>query len=234
VTSGRRGVSVVEALVTLLLGLVLAALSLALLARQRSVQVALSDRMELVGTVRTVRHILGSELRGGWSSIDLSLHAPDSLRLRAYRGMARICAVQSWNRVLVTTEGVRLPDPAKDSVLFLTADGGTSPVALVSAEAGDPASCAPTAGRAWILEVSDSVPPGTMLARYFERGSYHLSGRALRYRRGLSGRQPLTPEALRTPASAFTLGSGGGVEVVLESKRMPVFTWSLSLPGAVR
>ena len=42
----------------------------------------------------------------------------------------------------------------------------------------------------WTIE-----PPvtGALVARIFERGSYHVVGRALRYRRGLGGRQPLTP-----------------------------------------
>jgi hypothetical protein len=38
----------------------------------------------------------------------------------------------------------------------------------------------------------------------FESGSYHLSSRALRYRIGAAGRQPLTAEALHLPGSRFT------------------------------
>lgn len=45
----------------------------------------------------------------------------------------------------------------------------------------------------WVL----SPPPArTVLTRVFERGSYHLVGGALRYRRGEGGRQPLTPERI--------------------------------------
>jgi hypothetical protein len=47
------------------------------------------------------------------------------------------------------------------------------------------------------------VPPQTVLVRLFERGSYHLSGSALRYRRGGSGRQPLTPEIWSMPATRW-------------------------------
>ena len=38
----------------------------------------------------------------------------------------------------------------------------------------------------------DPPVPGALVARIFERGSYHVSGGALRYRRGMGGRQPLT------------------------------------------
>lgn len=237
VTSRRRnrvGTSVVEALVALLLGLLLLAVCLALLSRQRSIQVALAQRMDMVGTVRAVRHIVGTELHRDWSALDYVVHAPDSLTLRAYRGIARVCSVQSWNRLLVSVEGTRLPDPRKDSVLFLTADGGAASAAVLSIGPGDAESCAPRPGRPRTLEVSDSVPPGVVLIRYFERGSYHLSGRALRYRRGLAGRQPLTPESLGTPASAFSTRHGGGVDVVLEPRLTPSLPWKLSLTAGGR
>jgi hypothetical protein len=38
----------------------------------------------------------------------------------------------------------------------------------------------------------DPPVPGALVVRVFERGSYHVSGGALRYRRGMGGRQPLT------------------------------------------
>ncbi len=47
-----------------------------------------------------------------------------------------------------------------------------------------------------------------VLARLFERGSYHVSGAALRYRRGRGGRQPLTPEVFDTPPSGFVKEGG--------------------------
>ncbi len=231
--SSRVGTSVVEALVALLLGLLLMALCLALLARQRSIQLALAQRMDLVGTVRAVRHIVGTELHRGWGALDYVVHAPDSLTLRAYRGIARVCSVQSWNRLVVSVEGTRLPDPTKDSVLFLMAGGGVGSAAVLSLGPGDAGLCASRPGRPRTLEVSDSVPPDVVLVRYFERGSYHLSGRALRYRRGLAGRQPITPESLGTPTSAFSIRPGGGVDVVLESRLTPGVRWKLSFAGGV-
>jgi hypothetical protein len=44
----------------------------------------------------------------------------------------------------------------------------------------------------WRLDAP--ADPHAVVARLFEKGSYHLALAALRYRRGASGRQPLTPE----------------------------------------
>jgi hypothetical protein len=73
---------------------------------------------------------------------------------------------------------------------------------MESAEA--PAACTALAGEIimeWRLGVN---PPPASALLTFESGSYHLSGRALRYRIGSAGRQPLTSEALRDPGSRFT------------------------------
>jgi hypothetical protein len=53
-----------------------------------------------------------------------------------------------------------------------------------------------------------------VLARLFERGSYHLTGSALRYRRGGSGRQPLTPEIWSSSTSWDVALERLGVEIV--------------------
>ena len=171
------------------------------------------------------------EFRGNWDSLDLALHAPDSVGLRAYRGIARVCERRSWNSIVSATEGVRLPDPAKDSIMFLTSDGRAVPSAILSVDAHLAGRCGARPGRPSVIAVSDSIPHGVVLARFFERGSYHLSGRALRYRRGLAGRQPLTPETLRTPASAFRRREGGGVGVLLEARRPAGPAWALSFPS---
>ncbi|HIF20809.1 MAG TPA: hypothetical protein EYQ27_02630 [Gemmatimonadetes bacterium] len=60
--------------------------------------------------------------------------------------------------------------------------------------------------KSWRLSVTPDEP--VVLARLFERGSYHISGKALRYRRGGAGRQPLTPEVLDTPPSGFVRSAG--------------------------
>jgi hypothetical protein len=66
------------------------------------------------------------------------------------------------------------------------------------------ASCPALAGESilqWRLSGSALVPSVILV---FESGSYHLSDRALRYRIGAAGRQPLTAEALYDAGSRFT------------------------------
>ena len=73
--------------------------------------------------------------------------------------------------------------------------------------AGD---CGPGGAAPWDRwTLSGGVPSGAILVRYFEHGSYHLSGSAFRYRRGGAGRQPLTPETLLTPESRFLASEAG-------------------------
>ena len=63
-----------------------------------------------------------------------------------------------------------------------------------------------------------------VVARLFERGSYHLSDATLRYRRGASGRQPLTPEVWSV-ATGWRL-SGQRLGVAFTPARTAGSTWS--------
>ncbi len=56
---------------------------------------------------------------------------------------------------------------------------------------GGPSCAMDLGGRSEVWTIDPPVP-GALVARIFERGSYHVSDGALRYRRGLGGRQPLT------------------------------------------
>ena len=71
-----------------------------------------------------------------------------------------------------------------------------------------------------------------VLARVFERGSYHLEDRAIRYRAGDGGRQPLSEERLES-GSAF-LASAAGVELRLRVRVDEQTSWETSrrLTGA--
>jgi len=202
--SGRRtGFTLVEALVALLLGSLLAALSVGTFARQRTLQATLAHRAEALGTLRIVRSLLDRELRGGDGTEEVG---EDTLALRAYRGTGVVCGASADARELVVrVEGVRAPDPDKDSVLVRGAGGGERIAALLDRVA-EPGGC--PGGRAGTVErwrLSEVPPPAPLLARWFERGTYHLQGAALRYRSGAGGRQPLTPETLLTPPSRFFL-----------------------------
>jgi hypothetical protein len=213
--SNRRacaGTSLPEAIVALTVGLLVLQLGLATLARFRTAQADLAARSDELVALRISRHVLRRELRHGLPGRDWTADA-DSLSLRAFRGTAIVCASDSVAaEMVVSYSGDRAPDPAKDSVLLLTADGRLSVRALAGTGVAPTPCTGPTAGVAarWRLDLGG--PTGVVVARLFERGSYHLSGAALRYRRGTSGRQPLTPEvwsnASAWDVSADRLGVG--------------------------
>ncbi len=188
------GASLPEAIVALLLGLLVLQLALGTLARFRTAQADLAARTDALVALRLGRHVLRRELRHGLPGRDWIADS-DSLTLRAFRGTGLVCHSDSAAAELVVSyRGDRAPDPSKDSVVLVTQEGRS----VVRALRGTGASATPCpgwlAGREtrWRLDVA--APAGTVLARPFERGSYHLADAALRYRRGASGRQPLTPE----------------------------------------
>ena len=76
------------------------------------------------------------------------------------------------------------------SVLILTADGWWK--ADLTRRASKAEACTMNLGAESEMWTVDPPVPGALVARVFERGSYSVSGGALRYRRGLGGRQPLT------------------------------------------
>lgn len=219
------GFTLTELLTALLLGLLLGTLALTTLARVRALVESMGRRGEALEAVRTARHVLAWELRveGGRRE---SGGAPgggppsDTLGLRAYRGAGLVCpGTLPGSALRVVAEGVRDADPEKDSVRVLGAAGAETVAALVSVLPAPPCPMAP--GRpAAVWTLSADLPSQPVVALHFERGSYHLTGSALRYRRGAAGRQPLTPEALRTPASRFEAW-GGGTAVRLEGPVLP-------------
>lgn len=218
--TGRSGAALVETVVAAAAGAILLHLVLSGLVAQRAAVEGLRRGGEALAAVRVARHLLAADLRA-WSDDHAAAEVgPDSLALRVVRGLAAGCpgsAPSADGSVLVRAAGVRAPDPAKDSVLVLTPDGRTRVAALVGSEPADGAPCAPGPGRVyrWTVAPGGGVP---VLARYFERGSYHLNDGALRYRRGRSGRQPLTPEVV-TAASAFR--APGAVALVVASDTTP-------------
>lgn len=217
-----------EALVALLTGLLVVQLGLVVLARQRDAQNRLSRRAEGLAAERIVRDLVAGELRRGRPGRDWTVPSGDSLVLRAFRGEGGICPERpSATDILVAYEGVRAPDPSKDSVLLMDRSGQWSAWPLDAVRgSGDSCPEAPaTRVQRWSL--GQEPPEGVILARLFERGSYHLSGGALRYRRGAGGRQPLTPEVLLTPQSRFFEDSSGldAVLIVRPRPGEPVRRW---------
>ncbi len=191
----RAGATIAEAIVALMVGLLVLQLGLSTLARFRSAQVRISARSDALVALRIGRHVLRRELRHGVADRDWIAEG-DSLSLRAFRGMGFLCEADSAAaEVVVAYAGERAPDPAKDSILFVSGDGEVAVRALAGVATAAPCSGTLPGGPArWRLD--GPAPSGAVIGRIFERGSYHLSGAALRYRRGASGRQPLTPEVL--------------------------------------
>lgn len=203
-SSRRAGFSLMELLVAVCLaGLLVGAAGSLLAGQVTAVDAArrLADRLDVVRSART---ILVEELRAGVPGRDRAGPAGDSVVMRVYRGVALGCgdapaAELGPHEVLVHHLGPRLADPGKDSLLVLGDDGGWRAVALASREAaaGTGAPC-PGQGGEWRRErwTIPGLAEPLRVARVFERGSYHLSGGALRYRTGTGGRQPLTPALL--------------------------------------
>lgn len=217
----------VEALVALLLGLFLICLAMTMVARQRAAVAALDRTSDALATVRVARQLLGEDGRDGDARRDGWALSTDSLGLRAFRGVGYVCGPGATPLDLVVeVEGVRLPEPAKDSLLILGVAGEWTVAALDGATAATP--CSSDTGRvAEIWHLSGTPPTRAVFARYFERGSYHVADEALRYRRGMSGRQPLTPEVVRTPSSVFD-STGTFVTLFLEIEGSAV-PWRISV-----
>ena len=205
----RNGATVAEVLVALICGLLVVQLSLAGLARVRSVELRLTRRSDTLAALRASRVVLRRELRFGVRGIDWVDFAPDSIRLRAFRGVGVVCTdgVLAPD-LMVAWSGIRALEPEKDSVLLLTGQGAWVRADLLSVRStSDRCVTDPrTDVERWRLSVTPEE--SIVLARLFERGSYHVSGAALRYRRGRGGRQPLTPEVFDTPPSGFVKRGG--------------------------
>jgi hypothetical protein len=162
--------------------------------------------MDLLSARRLAAVVLGKELRAGVRGRDWVVHAPDSLSLRAFRGWGPVCGPGTEpGKIVVDYHGERLANPVKDSVLILTADGWW-PTDLTRRASGVESCAMDTDGNPELWSIDPPVP-GALVARVFERGSYHVSGGALRYRRGRGGRQPLTLDVFDDDRSTIEASS---------------------------
>ena len=148
--------------------------------------------------------MLRRELRFGVRGVDWVDFAPDSIALRAFRGVGVVCLEGGSSPDLkVAWSGTRAPNPGKDSVLLLTEHGAWVRADLLSARPTSDRCVADPQRELERWRISVTPEETIVLARLFERGAYHVSGAALRYRRGRGGRQPLIPEVFDTPPSGF-------------------------------
>lgn len=213
VLASRRGSSIVEALTAMLLMLAVTGVALRTLATLRRALANVTENAEVRETGRIARHTLAQELRTGLAGVDWVVGAGDSVAVRAFRGTGVRCANVSPPMWAVRYNGLRRPDPAKDSVLVLAGDGVWRVAELVRARARPDACGQGSGGEVW--ELSPAVP-GAVVGRIFERGSYHVAAGAFRYRPGRGGRQPLTAQVLRTGVGASGVSGGGaGVDLRL-------------------
>lgn len=209
----RGGAVLPEVLTAFVLGTMIVCGILLLTRTQTRLAARIVDQARHADNLRTAELVLSAETRRISYVRDVYAVAGDSLSLRVFRGMGIVCAADAGT-TFVRYRGVRLPDATKDSVLLVDSDR-TFSVAGAS-EATRP--CGNLHGESVIglRGPSPAIPIGTVLL-LFESGSYYIAGRALRYRRGREGRQPITEEILDA-GSGFqprTGGETGGVVAIV-------------------
>jgi hypothetical protein len=195
----RAGMALTEVLVAAVLSGVVLASSALLLSGQSRLARSITERSERNDAARSVLMILHSELNALLPEQDLRAVARDSIASRIFRGVAVVCGFRSgW--IYARYRGLRMPDPAKDSVVQL---GIENAAAFASASVSDDA--CPHTSSEHVIALSWRVAPPLIGSIWlvFESGSYHLNANALRYRRGLESRQPITNEVINDRASSF-------------------------------
>lgn len=199
----RGGFTLVELVVALALGGIVTASLLGVLSGTRRLAQVHAIRVEWAEALRTAESVLVGELRFLDPRADIYEVGADSLALRAFRGSGVVCRVVNGS-ILVRYQGVRAPEPAKDSLLVVDAPGRERALPLEASDRME-GGCALRDGESlYRLHAGEIVAVGALVL-VFESASYHLAASALRYRRGLSGRQPLTAEIVDDGASTFTL-----------------------------
>jgi hypothetical protein len=228
----RGGTTLVETLIALLLGLWVTQAAFGMIARLRKLHLEVIDQVDVLGSQRFVGTLLRSEVGVGVADIDWGV-AADSMWLRAFRGTGIVCAdpESEADAVTVSWTGYRLPDPDKDSVLLIDPLGGMFATALETVSAASGTCDGVTLEHGLVLRLSEAVARAAVVARVFERGTYSLSGAALRYRRGAGGRQPITPEVWAEGTGWITDQGRVGVALIAVRRGVP---WRRALAGAGR
>ncbi len=231
----RAGTSAVEVLVALLIGLFLLQAAMWTVARARTYHERLVLRSEALAAVRLAGTLLRMETSAGMEALDWGVR-DEVLTLRAFRGTGLVCgALSGSDSVIVSFNGYRRPDPSKDSVLLLYPDGPRQVIGLRDWAQAPGASCRGRALRSpVVLRLAAAAPAGSVVARVFERGAYSFSGRALRYRRGTGGRQPLTPELWESTTGWRVLGDRLEAELLHRREWSPAGERRWRVPVAAR
>jgi hypothetical protein len=196
----REGMALMEVLVAGVLSTLVLGSAAALLQAQAKLAYDVSARSERNDAMRSAVLTLRAELRAIAPATDLRAVGRDSIASRVFRGSAVICGFRS-GVTYARYRGLRLPDPAKDSVVQVGAEN-TSVLLTVSQSLG---SCPHATGEDVLtFNVAAAAPVGSMWL-VFENGAYHVSTQAVRYRQGADSRQPITNEVINDRASWFAI-----------------------------
>jgi hypothetical protein len=225
----RPGFTLAELLASLAAGSLVAAVLLGLLAAQVRITRQATRRAAEADAMRVTAHVIGGELRR-MAAADLRAVSADSASVRAMRGLAVPCAADG-DPLTVRYRGDRLPDPRKDSVLVLSALRPERASRLADVHPASSGACEVRPGEArmrWTLE-----PPAesASVLLLFEAGSYYLTARALRYRLGAEGRQPVSSEVFVHPETRFLPGGAGGLGMRLAIEPGRAVSFDLYLGG---
>jgi hypothetical protein len=193
----RPGATLVELLVGMTAGALFAALLTGLLAAELRRARTAAEQAARQDALRVSWSVVAAELRY-LTAADVHAIGGDSIAIRAIRGVLLPCAQNVYR-----FRGMRLPEPAKDSVVAVVSGdalefrlGAQPPAEACGAPAGE------SGGGARLIALAGPAPFEPLLL--FESGAYHLQGRALRYRLGAEGRQPLTGEWFENTGSSLT------------------------------
>jgi len=194
------GITLVEVAVALSVLLLLSALIAGLLGDAASGSHTVTSRLEVVEARRITRDLVDHGIRaGGASAVDSR-----GLRVRNFVGHAEACGGG-----VLAYRGRRRPDPSRDSVWILRADG-TQLVTPLEPIRWSPCPSPATGAEGLVLSwpAVDPRLPAPALVRIFEFGRYTVSD-ALRYGRAGSPAQPLTAPVLEATASGIQAVAGG-------------------------
>ena len=230
-----RGFSLMELLLAVTLGGLVAGALFGLLRGQERLARAQAEAVTAAEVLRVAATTLGGELRLLSPAEDLALATPESVAVRAFRAFGVVCG-HAGGEALVRRRGLRVADPAKDSVHLVRPDSAAAAFPILRAGPA-PAACPAAPGEEverWALGAAAPPPPGSLLLLY-ETGTYGLTGAALRYRRGGGGRQPLTVPWLDDSASGFELRDTAGGRAAQPAEAAAVVARLVAaVPGGAR
>jgi hypothetical protein len=217
----RRGISLLEILVALVLSAGLSVLILDVVARAAA---RLRDRSERMGLAQTLR-VAGEVLRGGLEDLgsdstagtDLASFGPDRIRYRATRLAGVVCDTAASRLVIRISGGLgasrRLPRPGRDSALVLELDPAHRWHPAAVGSVASPAAC-PFGGSGISLVVSldsaqrSGVGPGSIVRIFetIEARRYASGGVQWLGIQSVSAGEPVQPLAGPLTATGLTVG----------------------------